>query len=615
MRTWWSRAGGVVAAAVVLFGSAPVAGAEGAEVVIEPGEIAVVNGTGEFLLVNHSATAAEVTLDGTVAWAGTRRPVTFEVGGKSGNGPFTAKVDGYGSVPVALTVERDVPDEASGVVTLVTDPAGSARHAAVSFAAGSPTGEVTTRSLGLSGPVDVPVVPQRPVRLSVPIAASTCPGDWSAPVVLQSGSDSTTATARCDGRDATELEITSDAPPPAYGTYTGAIELGGSDVTITVTTAAGWVWAVVITLLGLVAGLVQRGYLINRRPISRLITKAKAVTMAGRRADATVKRDFPPVGHVLGPSAEREADALAERAADVQKRHPGLLGFFAHPADDDVLTVESITKDVTAAEDAIAAWRTRAPGVLKRLSTTVDEQRANASSHAPVLLEHADELLSPGGTNELELRSVPGFLADAEATQAALALLPTVLQLAAALDARRADLPEYRTWQQIWFAESRALADEVIEALGKAASGRDLVAADLDRTLEQARRIALRLPAPSGTTSTGSRVRTIGVTLVPTVPAAGVAVFDRVRAMLGSTPDEIVRRTRNTDRWLLFVAAVLAVWSGLAAWYIDKSWGTGVDLVTTFLWGAAAGVVAGPLSDAVERVTQNAADRRAPASS
>lgn len=68
---------------------------------------------------------------------------------------------------------------------------------------------------------------------------------------------------------------------------------------------------------------------------------------------------------------------------------------------------------------------------------------------------------------------------------------------------------------------------------------------------------------------------------------------------------------RGTDRWLLAVAAVLAIWGGIAAWYVGKPWGTELDLITAFLWGLAAGVLAGPLADAVERVTQNAADHRA----
>ncbi|MFC0430615.1 hypothetical protein [Kutzneria buriramensis] len=607
MRTWWRRAGTAIAGATaILLGPVPVARADDA-LVVEPGQVVVTNGAGQLWLVNPAAGPVGVTLGGGVALGHGAWPLTFTVDGHPGTSPIEVK--GHGTVPVSITVGKDAPAGTSGVITVVTNPAGPAQHVPVSLSAGSPAGLVSSATTDLRGPVDLPVVPQRPVALSVPIAANTCPGRWSAPVILQSSTYSATVTATCSGPTATRLDL-AGAAPPAYGTYTGTIKLGGSGVTVTVTTAAGWIWAIAVALIGLLGGLLQRGYLINHRPISRLVVSAKALARAGISADTAVKKADPTVAWAIAPGAAREANALAERAADVQRRYPGVFNLLGHPSDDDAAAVESITKDIAAVAAAIAEWRSRAATVLGALKSTVDGL-AGLDELAPGLKDHADGALGPGSPAELETSEIQGFLADAEATAAALELLPTVSKLDAALQARAGSLSGYESWQSIWYAEARGLTDEVLDSLRTARTGTDVVAADLDHKLEQARQIALRLPDPTRPLPGGFEVATAVelVTAAP-VPDGVPGLFDRFRARPAPTPDQLVRRTRITDRWLLLVAAVVAVWGGLTLWYVDKPWGTVLDLVAALLWGLGAGVVAGPLADAVERVTQNAADRR-----
>lgn len=141
--------------------------------------------------------------------------------------------------------------------------------------------------------------------------------------------------------------------------------------------------------------------------------------------------------------------------------------------------MEQITKDISTATGAIADWRDRAAGVLTALRSTVDKQGMLGRTYAPRLVVHANSVLDPGRTVELEIREIAAFLADAEATEALLDLLPTVRRLDAALAAHQRDLLSYTPWQQAWYAESRGLIDEILEDLRTADSGKDLVAADL----------------------------------------------------------------------------------------------------------------------------------------
>jgi hypothetical protein len=316
------------------------------------------------------------------------------------------------------------------------------------------------------------------------------------------------------------------------------------------------------------------------------------------------------VAQTIAPGAAEEAKGLAKRAADVQGNYPGLLNLFSHPSDDDAVAVESITKDIAAAAAAIAEWRSRAVTVLGALRSTVDGLGGLANL-VEGLKRHADAILDPGDATGLKTSKIHEFLADAEATAAALELLPTVSELDAALKARSRHLSEYESWERVWYAEARALTTEVMESLDSAGTGTAVVAADLDNKLEQARQIALRLPEPTRQFPEGFEIATaVELDSAVPVPDGVPGLFDLVRKRLVPTPDQIVWRSRVTDRWLLLVAAVVAVWGGLTLWYVDKPWGTGLDLVTALLWGVGAGVVAGPLADAVERVTQNAADRR-----
>lgn len=614
MWTGWRRVGGLMAAgALIVLAPLPVARAHGPTVAIQPGEVTITNGAGSFVLVNNAATAMSVTLTGMVARDNTSWRLTFAVGTSAAVESLSTPVEGHGSVLVAVRVGAGVPADASGVLTLVTDLAGPAQFAAVTVTPGSPTALTTSASADLRYFADRPVRPQRELRVSVPIKERSCPGPWSAPVVLQSGTRAMTATASCTGLDAKQLDVVGGRPP-AYGSYTGSIKLGGSDVQLTVTTAAGWLWPIVAAVVGLFFGLWQRGYLTNRRPISRLVTKAKALCNTARDADKAVISAMATMKYVIGPGAEREATALSERVTAVLGRYRGPWRWFSHPGEDDAVVVDQITKDIAADAAVITDWRARSVRVLTTLESTVDARATSAGTLAPKLIAHARAVLDPGATVALELRSVAGFLADAEATAALLDLLPAVDQLNTALNAREADVPKYQAWQKAWYAESRGLLNEVMDALQTADSGTGPVADDLDHALEQARRIAIRLPVMTRrAVGGGIRTETVGsvVMLAPVPAAVSGGLFDLIRARLASPADRLVRRTRTTDYWLLVLASVVAVWGGLVAWYFGKPWGTAIDVITALLWGIAAALVAGPLVEAVERVTQNAADRRA----
>ncbi|HET7477870.1 MAG TPA: hypothetical protein VFJ97_17850 [Dermatophilaceae bacterium] len=584
-------------------GAAATTQQDGPVALLPEGPLQFTEGAGSIVLANQTTKQVSITVRGFVVGAGptghgtagTTALALTVVGEQETSEEVRRKLD-WGQT-LAITVGAPVPGSgvltlesttADGVTTLVQREVRAAgdlpRPASSSW-----TGRVGGWLTWFSGP--------RNAQVRVPTTPGTCPASWvGPPLTLHDGNAAIQASTACRG-DAVVLDLTATPRP---GVYRGELAIGGQSTGISVTASAGWMWAALLAVLGTLAAVGQRAWVVNRRPFAVLKEQALELPAQARAADAIVVRAAaaPRAGgrpaFLLEPGVSLAMRQLAAEA-DRERRSLGWLrSVLPRPVSEVSDDLRLLVAEVDLCAQAIQAWP-RAADLFDDLAAALRAHGAQATVSAPALLAGAEALVHPTALHQLRPADVRPFMEELETTAALLRLLPALDLLRAGVAARdrvqylAADLTRY---QQA--AQAVREAEDAFATMG----WQQLQAAKVDALLEQARSLLAGLPL-----RTEDHVLTRG--LEPAAPTPDL-VGDLTFGPGGRWwPARLLPRIerRSVDLLLLLLVAASLTWAGVVLLYAGHAWGSWVDAISALVWGYGAGVVAGPLLAALERVT------------
>ncbi|MGW5054457.1 hypothetical protein [Actinokineospora sp. NPDC004072] len=402
---------------------------------------------------------------------------------------------------------------------------------------------------------------------------ATCAAGATASTTLVSGDDTATLTATCTG-DAYTLAMTDVRAAGASlgaGEYQGTLDVGGSEVAVTVKRSAPVLLAVALLLAGTVAALGAQTWIADRRPL--------------RQRRAEVARITAPAGGV----ADRVITAAkADLDARLAAIHPGgrlrrsLLFWLPWP--DGFAAGELAAIDAEIAQ--LGQITARHPGYTAGLATLA-ANRPLLERRAPGVLDRLDELTAP--PLDLAPAELVEHITDAEHAQ-------PLVDVATELDALWAVIcdpdpaigREHVDAAHLRYRELRARVARLT---------RPAEVAELRGVLAEVVALVDRLRPDAELADDADRGQEVAVLGV----GVGSGMLDRAKRFMAAV-------ARGTDRMAVrdsavaVVVALVALWGGLSALYVGAVWGSAWDLVTAAVWGFGAVTVAAPLVTALKRI-------------
>ena len=391
-----------------------------------------------------------------------------------------------------------------------------------------------------------------------------------------------------------------DSRVEGVGSYTGKLTVGSTDVSLALLRTAHWTWPLLAILIGFLLASAQHAWVNNYRPLRRTSSRLNLIGEEAWRnqkafEEAAVAEPFRHYNFSYG--ATREVQRLQRQIDDLQPAwaRRWLLGFVPWAREDDAAAYDAAQKEMSDLFDAVEAWPDMA-AQLKELQTTVHAV-APYVALSPGLVARAKEILRPkakkAGQVELEFAESKKLIGEVTDTTVALKLLPVAKELEQRLDEVQPGQETPRSDVPVFFAAQRKWRQAVAE-MQEAKSAEALKTAGVDQLLTQSRRMVLQLTVPP----TGQRnvPQSVGAGDVPSATGVGllsalVALFPKV----SGTPSTTTASIRPVDAIWLLVAVAIAAWTGLAALYVGKAWGSWGDFFTMFVWAFGTTAVLTPV--------------------
>lgn len=435
----------------------------------------------------------------------------------------------------------------------------------------------------------------------LPLDGDACPDELS--TALQGPHEYATLTATCEG-DELRLRV-SDLGPFSAGEYKGTLDVGDTEVSVTLTRSASIVLFLVMLLLGIVTALAARSFT-ARRPRMKLRSDLKALGNRQLVAPEAWNKSDENVSAFLAAPSKTSAKLLegTDSATIWGTRLRRFSWFLVQPSTATAAITER-RKLHEAAVKTADAWN-EAVGAMADLTVPGPPAR---TGRATALKQGQPVAFRPqgGGTARTDLAGVQTFLDEVDAlktdaeswsrlekmTLASTPPAPDDEDLAAAL-------------AKVWVRCTVELT--AIKATIQRAAATPLAAADLESRVNALELEADRLkgyPQRAHGDNRGSRLFTVGVDDFR-APAVNVELPPILTRTLHRVAQLVARSGRQTgDVLMVVLAVILVVLVGLSTLYLGKAWGTPWDMAGTFAAAAGGTIVLTPLLAALDQISED----------
>jgi hypothetical protein len=527
-----------------------------------------------------------------------------------------------------FTLVNGTPERlAVSVTPVVIDDAGAALDADVEFTAGSssiPAGEYAQVAVSVTAPASGTVVVtavnvSRQVIAVVEhaIATSTTPsplpavneweftndllnGEAHSQIPLKSVCDPAwpgmSVTLAGDGRSvqakakcaAGVLDLT--VPDASPGLYKGALKLSDTDtVAITMTRTPPMWLAIVLTLAGAAAAWWAGAQLNLIQPIAQRRTRQTELDAGFKSALSTLVTKLREEGKTPPEVVKALEGTSARQAADLphletEYKRPLRIRFFA------AIPTARFTA-VTAELDSIAKDEGLLPELAEKL-TALHSIKAELSAK-PYASEVADYPLVVSAASYLRAEDRPPFrgqstVADVQAITRVLATLQET-RTAGETILRRVNHPLGDADRAVLFA-ALTKAEEVALAIGAADDAQVVLDSGIVKTLRriQANTAALNAIGSAAQPQLTGRDATVAATSgAPVSVSLEWPSWEQLRKSLSTAAVPLLNALGRSPNWLLFgIALTAALLTGYAAFYAGKPWGSPIDIIAAFVYGA-----------------------------
>lgn len=459
-----------------------------------------------------------------------------------------------------------------------------------------------------------------PLPLSGPACGAL--GVDSKEVTLTSGSDFATLSYQCIPPSVEPSALASVEPSgdavlvfreeevPGVGQYSGTLMVGDTSVALTYVVAESILWAILVITIGLLLA-VWRQVHSSGGPIRRADNR---VTLIGEDAvlrqaefeERAASASYRVYDIKLGVAQDvgRLRSALASQRPSLTSKK-GLQAAFGTKDPDEL---NAVLKDAAALEQTVQHW----PEVAKDLKALAEAVQGLDNAHgaagiprpsefSPLLVQRARELLmSAGGsprTKPLTLHEARELSDEVPKLTSALKLLPIVAGLYVHLELGGVPSDLDPSDRDVWF-RARRLVRQARAEFAVAADVVTLEQAKVDELVGQARALHRRVAPPP---APGEDLPDVMVDrreeLAPQFP---IPIIGGIGRLLGGAWAQL--STRPVDLVWLVVAIAIAVWSGLALYWIDKPWGRPSDVIVLLVWAFGTTTLLTPIFSALEDV-------------
>jgi hypothetical protein len=460
---------------------------------------------------------------------------------------------------------------------------------------------------------------------AAPVTTST-----SSTVYLVAGTQNVAVPYACTtnsvtGKGAISVDITKITE---VGAYAGSLKVGDTAVSLSVTSSRAWWIAIIAILLGVVVAAAQQAWTNNWRPMKRAEVRANMIGLdAIEHQKAFTNESGAP--YRLYDYTAGVANAVDGIQREIDSLRPGLvlrwLPFVPTSKDDQDEVFKGIVASMTDLDATVQAWPQLLDD-LKALSSAVRLLTPVEAACAPKVVDAANLLLDPtrgtANTVPVDLARARELITTVPQTTIAIGLLPKCV----ALNAKFEELPMPPIESSDWDVYELARRERSLAAgeLADATSAADLQKADVDSVLTSLRKHMLELEhwTDEIMDAEAAEPQRVLAAVAPN-PGLGITVLDFFASARNTLSSRLNSgsEVRAVDLTWLFIAIAIAAWTGIAANYTGKAWGTIPDFVVLFVWALGAtsvlttvltglsNVVAGPI-----RLQKKGADDDTPSS-
>jgi hypothetical protein len=392
---------------------------------------------------------------------------------------------------------------------------------------------------------------------------------------------------------------------PQPGTYSGKLNVGTTTVDLEIRrTMAVW-WPILMILIGVLLALWTQGQLDSglrvgqRLAISRLPRRAaKADVAYANKADGTPWEKYELEQPIQDAAAalSRELDEIRQALWPPFRWFPWPDGYMADER-------KALRTKLAALDQLVRDW----PSLPDDFSAAHDAlmKRPQAVEHAPELVARALIVLGAAG-GPFDARELQARRDEARAHPGALSMIDELLRVRDYLRKFPDPPPHWAAGDQAALVRARQYERQAAAMLAVATDA-SLVKPQVGPVLEQASRLASRLPDPA----------------TPTRRAIGQAQPQTAAATAGAAPIISFGRIVETIRAgavvagpaaVVFLSLAIGVLTGLGALYKGNAWGAPADYAAAVVWGYVASTITSPIIAVVKQLGTRPRDAAAPAS-
>jgi hypothetical protein len=564
-------------------------------------------GSQETVTVGDSPARVLLVNNSTTIWTVKARAILIDSAGeRTSVGMETAQPATLRQVKAIVISPTTVTDASGFLVVTATSPRQRVRISLpIATAGAEATAEIAkwsgTSSTFLTTPSDA----------SIPIHGP-CAAIKEGQISVVSGDDVESVPYRCVADESSvDLDF---AGLTQVGKYEGSLKIGETSVALTYLKARPWWQAMLAILAGFLIAAWAQTFLNNRRPIRRA---HKALSdLVPQAYEAQKEFDQKAAGkqyanYTFTAAVTRKVSDLQGQLADLTPggwRRP-FATFLPQPKANTDDGVRPIAAATAALGTTVTDWPAFADA-LSQLEAALDGLTQQERSLAKPLVDRSTLILAPQGGDALsyEFASIDDCTAritETSLTTSALGLLPRVQPLRAALEDAEGNVGH--EGDVAILDRARHTFNLAVGELAVAKDADELATAGVDRLLVSARRDLMRIPPEPDTVMAAVQDQDAEAVLDFGVLGAGAAIvgdlLGRLPALAQRVSDGLTRGAASGVLWLL-IALLVALWTGMAALYVDKPWGSLGDIFAAIVWGIVATATLTPVLGAVEALME-----------
>lgn len=459
----------------------------------------------------------------------------------------------------------------------------------------------------------------------VPLTAGTCDGVTASSVYLAANGRIAPLDYSCADVDGTPTITFTAAGVDQPGEYTGKLKVGATDVELKYVQSKHWLWAVGCLLLGFALAAANQAFATNTRPRWRANRRLNDIGRAVLTRQEQFERSAGSArysAYTVVVGVMKEIARLQISLDDLRPTGFGRLlsWLFPFSKSDQEKALAEVVEEMAMLAEEVNAWPAHADDLAALTSRLIELDVVDPFDPgrllpppnpmfqaAPGVVVDAMKQIAPNSTSNgespLDVEAMRALSASLAITVPTIDVVENHIKLRATLpdgppDPARVDDSD----RAVYFA-ARRLRDRIDAELREAPNAKAVQDASVDELAGELRALVLSLPGTERTFTPSSLPGHVEISnLVPTGLGGVVGAVVGLIPRLVRGAARVVSHGRQVELLWLAIALVAAIWSGLAALYVDKPWGSPTDIAAAIAWGLAATTALTPLLGALENL-------------